>query len=76
MCLRERVGFQGTKAWPICALKDAPSSGATGKDVQGLFKGHLGRPDIIIIKRADHRGTKGGQTGILALEDGRPFRPV
>ena len=30
--------------------------------------GHLGRPDIIIIKRADHRGTKGGQTGINALK--------
>ena len=36
--------------------------------MKGLFKGHLGRPDIIIIKRADHRGTKGGQTGILALK--------
>ena len=44
--------------------------------MQGLFKGHLWRPDIIIIKRADHRGTKGGQNSRYLEKKGRPFRSL
>ena len=44
-----------TRLGQVVTLKKAPSPGAKGKDVKGLFKGHLGRPDLIMVTHVDEK---------------------